>query len=283
MSREMDDFCAEHGIQRQHSVRARPQQNGVSECANRTMEQAIISMLHQAGLPLSFWGKALSAFIHVWNRTPTSAVPGKTPWETFYGTKPDVSMMRVWGCVANVHIQKDKREWGSLGSHMEKCIFIGYPPDYKGWKFYNPITKKSVVSECAQFDERYFLGIKESTPTIMPTVIPSSLLEHPPPSPIMVCNPYLFLSTSFPLVTQIGILVTLGMCMVMGEVVMGLPIHIPLLLPLLRGLGLKAIHSGSSLSLLNLLHLPDKIWPLFLPLTMRPLPLLMLLQGPLCL
>jgi len=34
MSREMDDFCAEHGIQRQHSVRARPQQNGVAERAN---------------------------------------------------------------------------------------------------------------------------------------------------------------------------------------------------------------------------------------------------------
>ena len=176
MSREMDDFCAEHGIQRQHSIRARPQQNGVAERANRTMEQGIASMLHQAGLPLSFWGEALAAFIHVWNRTPTSAVPGKTPWETFYGTKPDVSMLRVWGCVAYVYIQKDKRDWGSLGSHMEKCIFIGYPPDYKGWKFYNPVTKKSVISECAQFDERYFLGIKGSNPTIIPT----SLLEDPP-------------------------------------------------------------------------------------------------------
>jgi len=176
MGKEMDDFCAEHGIQRQHSVRARPQQNGVAERANRTMEQGIVSMLHQAGLPLSFWGEALAAFLHVWNRTPTSAVPGMTPWETFYGNKPDVSKMRVWGCVAYVHIQKDKREWGGLGSHMEKCIFIGYPPDYKGWKFYNPITKKSVISERAQFDERYFLGIKES----VPSVIPTTLLEYPP-------------------------------------------------------------------------------------------------------
>jgi transposase InsO family protein len=89
MSGEMDGFCAEHGIQRQHSVRAGPQQNGVAERSNRSMEQGIISMLHQAGLSLSFWGEALAAFIHVWNRTPTSAVPGETPWETFYGTKPD--------------------------------------------------------------------------------------------------------------------------------------------------------------------------------------------------
>src|ERR1700738_5690189 len=40
---------------------------------------------------------------------------------------------------------------------MEKCVFIGYPDGYKGWKFYNPTTKKIIISECAEFDERYFL------------------------------------------------------------------------------------------------------------------------------
>jgi hypothetical protein len=41
------------------------------------------------------------------------------------------------------------------GSHMEKCVFIGYPDNYKGWKFYNSITKKVVISERAEFDERH--------------------------------------------------------------------------------------------------------------------------------
>jgi len=53
-----------------------------------------------------------------------------------------------------VHIQKDKR--AGLGSHMEKCVFIGYLQGYKGWKFYNPTTKKTVIAERADFDERYF-------------------------------------------------------------------------------------------------------------------------------
>jgi hypothetical protein len=39
---------------------------------------------------------------------------------------------------------------------MEKCVFIGYPPGYKGWKFYNPVTKRVIISERAEFDERYF-------------------------------------------------------------------------------------------------------------------------------
>ena len=186
MSKEFNQFCINEGIECQHTVRNRPQQNGVAERANRTMEEGIIAMLYEAGLPLSFWGEALASFIHVWNRVSTSAVTGKTPYEVFYKEKPDVSRLRVWGCVSYVHIQKDKRPHGSLGSHMEKCIFIGYPEGYKGWKFYNPTTKKAVIAERADFDERYFLGRKETQPTIKP----SSLLENPP-SPVSIPLPNL--------------------------------------------------------------------------------------------
>ena len=43
---------------------------------------------------------------------------------------------------------------------MEKCIFIGYPEGVKGWRFWNPDTKKVVISERADFDERYMYGSK---------------------------------------------------------------------------------------------------------------------------
>lgn len=45
-------------------------------------------MLAEAGLPTSFWEKVLSLLVHVLNRWPTSAHPGVTPYETFYGGKP---------------------------------------------------------------------------------------------------------------------------------------------------------------------------------------------------
>ena len=186
MSNEFNQFYIDHGIERQHTVRNRPQQNGVAERANRTMEEGIIAMLFEAGLPLSFWGEALASFVHVWNRISTSAVIAKTPYEAFYGDKPNVSRLRVWGCVSYVHIQKDKRPNGSLGSHMEKCIFIGYPDGYKGWKFYNPVTRKAVIAERADFDERYFLGRTKTQPTVKP----SSLLENPP-SPVSIPLPTL--------------------------------------------------------------------------------------------
>jgi hypothetical protein len=173
-SKEMEEWCLEHGIVHQHTVRNRPQQNGVAEHANRSAGEGVISMLQQANLPLSFCGEALSSFIHTRNMAPTSANSGATPYQLFHKKKPDVSHLRAWGCTAYVHIQKDKRT-SSLGPHMEKAIFIGYPQGYKGWKFYNPVTKRTIISERADFDERYFPGLKK--PISDPPL--SSLLNVP--------------------------------------------------------------------------------------------------------
>ena len=178
MSRGFEAFCIEHGIQRQHTVRNHPQQNGVAERSNRMMEEGVVSMLYESGMPTAFWGEALATFIHTCNRFLTSALPDSTPHEALYRTKPDPSMLHVWGCTAYVLIQKDKWPLGSLGTHMEKCVFIEYPQGCKGWKFYNPVTKKVVISERADFDEHYFMLQRHSAPHLPPPH-PDMLLETP--------------------------------------------------------------------------------------------------------
>jgi len=180
MSREFEAFCIDHGIQRQHTVRNRPQQNGIAERANRTIEEGIIFMLYKSGMPPSFWGEAMASFIHVSNRVTSSSLQGATSYEAFYGSKPDLSHLHVWGCTAYILIQKDKQPLGSLGAHMEKCIFIEYPQGYKGWKFYNPLTKQVLISECADFNVHFFMYQKHSAPQLQPTR-PESLLESPTP------------------------------------------------------------------------------------------------------
>jgi hypothetical protein len=81
-------------------------------------------------------------------------------------------------------------------SLMEKCVLIGYPQGYKGWKFYNPTTKKTVICERADFDERYFplskhptsasfahLGAAvENTPAITPPPVPRPSTVAPKPA-----------------------------------------------------------------------------------------------------
>jgi hypothetical protein len=125
-----------------------------------------------------------------------------TPHEAFLGSKPDLSMLRVWGCTAYVLIQKDKRPLGSLGSHMEKCIFIGYPSGYKAWKFYCPESKKVIILERADFDECYFINQRHSTPHIPPPC-PETILEPSPPILLVLVPPPLGLGLSplLPIIT----------------------------------------------------------------------------------
>lgn len=153
MSKEFINYTEDHGIVRQHTVRNCPQQNGVAERTNRTLAERITAMLNESGLSPTWWKECLGVLVHVLNRCPTSAVPIGTPYELWHQKKPNVDHLQVWGCVAYVHVQKDK--WAKLGSHMEKCIFVGYPEGYKGGKFYNPVTKKVVICERADFDNCY--------------------------------------------------------------------------------------------------------------------------------
>src|SRR3981189_3217648 len=171
MSNAFIQFTTDAGIVRQHTVRNRPQQNGVAERANRTMAEGVTAMLAESGLPLSFWGEALASYVHVWNCLPTSAIlKATTPYELWHGRKPDVSHFQVWGCTAYVHVQRDQRN--SLGPHVQKCAFIGYPAGYKGWKFWDLTSRNSLISETADFDERYFPARKDATPIPMPSLTP---------------------------------------------------------------------------------------------------------------
>ena len=134
------------------------------------------SLLHESHLPPSFWPKAVATVVHTHNRMPTSALHESTPFSALFNKKPDVSLLRVFGSLAYVHIQKDKRT--GLSSHVEKAIFIGYPNQFKGWEFYNPITKKIILSDRADFDERTCPGLSGYMPDQNPLPLP----DHPPHS-----------------------------------------------------------------------------------------------------
>ena len=75
-----------------------PQQNGTSERLNRTLLDKARSILQDSGLPKSLWGEASLAAAYLLNRSPTSALEEKkTPFEMWYGRKPEVDQLRVFG------------------------------------------------------------------------------------------------------------------------------------------------------------------------------------------
>ena len=58
-SREFDKFCKDESVERQLTIGYTPQQNGVSERKNQTVIEMAKSMLHEKGLPKTFWGEAV--------------------------------------------------------------------------------------------------------------------------------------------------------------------------------------------------------------------------------
>lgn len=177
----LKDYLLSVGTEYQQTTRATPQQNGISERANRDIGEGIVSALVQSGLPDTFWGEAALAFVYVTNRFPTAPLGTTTPYERWYGHKPDVSHFRVWGCRAFVHIQRDQRT--KTQSHTAECVFIGYPEDHKAWKFYNPKSRKVIISRDVIWDENNFLyPPKVGAPLPNPTPRPNPPQLVVPPS-----------------------------------------------------------------------------------------------------
>ena len=58
-------------------------------------------MMSLADLPLSFWGYALETAAFTLNRAPSKSVE-MTSYELWFGKKPKLSFLKVWGCDAYV-------------------------------------------------------------------------------------------------------------------------------------------------------------------------------------
>ena len=105
----------------------------------------------EKNMPHFYWAKAVNTVVYLMNRNPTTAVQNVTPEEKYTGTKPDLSHMKVFGCIAYVHVPDEMRT--KLDPKAKKCVSIGYSLEKKGYKCYNPTTRDVRVSKDVVFDE----------------------------------------------------------------------------------------------------------------------------------
>lgn len=150
-STDFNKFCQENGIKRQLTTAYTPQQNGVAERKNRTVMNMVRAMLSDKKIPKSFWPEAVNWSNYVLNRCPTVAVIDVTPEEAWSGMKPCVEHFRVFGCIAHVHVPKVRRS--KLDNRSLTCVFLGVSEESKGYKLFDPIGKKVLVSRDVIFEE----------------------------------------------------------------------------------------------------------------------------------
>ena len=73
-----------------------------------------------------------------------------------------LSFLKIWGCDAYVKRQVT----GKLAAKSDKCFFVGYPKETKGYNFYNQFENKVFVACNGHFLEREFVSKGTSGSTI---------------------------------------------------------------------------------------------------------------------
>ena len=109
------------------------------------------SMMKAKGMPARFWGEAVTTAVFILNRAPTKALMGKTPFEAWYGCKPNVSFLQTFGCIG--HVRKTKPNLTKLEDRSTPMVFLGYVEGTKAYRLYDPHGDKVTVSRDVVFNE----------------------------------------------------------------------------------------------------------------------------------
>jgi hypothetical protein len=150
-SKEFVNFCKDVGIKRELTTPYNPQQNGMAERKNRTIMEAVKTMIHDQDLSMFLWEEATMTTVYVQNRLSHSALGFRTPKEMFTGKKPEVGHLRIFGCPIFIHISKEKRN--KLEPSGKKEISVGYCEVSKAFRIYIPGHRHIDISRDVTFDE----------------------------------------------------------------------------------------------------------------------------------
>jgi hypothetical protein len=190
-----------------------PESNGISERLHRTLLDMARTMLFGANMPNKLWAQAISTAIYLKNRLPRSSLRGNvTPHEMWFGTKPSLSRLRVFGCASHVHVPEERRKKYAdrkVSHHSIHTYFVGYDKSDAIYEIWNPSNDNIDRARHVIFDETLYYqdeGDLNTPPIVSELEPPSSAVPGIPaaPSAASVIDPpqYLPVSPSLPLAIQ---------------------------------------------------------------------------------
>jgi len=133
----LEKHCTSAGISYEKTVPDSPNQNGVAERCNRTLNSMVRALLLDSALSQWFWPFAIQTATHLKNRVPHAALPPhKTPFELWYHYKPNLSHLRLFGANCTARILSDSLP--KYDPRGESGRFLGYAKDARGYIVWIP-------------------------------------------------------------------------------------------------------------------------------------------------
>jgi len=146
--------CGNHHYKSEPTGSDTPSQNGSVEIYNDKFGARVRSLLYGSSLPATYWSDALRHCVYLHNRLVHSETR-RTPFEGYYGIKPDLSTLRVFGSRVCVKRAGDRR--AKLDHNDFTGIFLGYTATDKNVVYINLTTGVVKTSHHATFDEAWYL------------------------------------------------------------------------------------------------------------------------------
>ncbi|KAG9442456.1 hypothetical protein H6P81_018310 [Aristolochia fimbriata] len=138
-NKDFADFYDKEGIHHEFSAPKIPQQNGVVERKNRTMQEMARVMLLSKGLPDKLWAEAVNTACYITNRVFFRPFTHKTPYELYKRKKPTVSHFHNFG--SKCYILCDREVLGKFVARSNEGIFLGYSTKSRAYRVYNKRTR----------------------------------------------------------------------------------------------------------------------------------------------
>jgi hypothetical protein len=142
-----------HGIRHVATPPYTKEWNGTSERYGQTVMMTTRAIMWGTKLPKSLWGEAVATAAYLINRRPSAKQSGMTPYEAWFGRKPNISHLRIWGSKAYVHVPKERRPDIKLSDRATEALFVGYAEQEGNYRFYIPSQHRIVTSRDAVFHE----------------------------------------------------------------------------------------------------------------------------------
>ena len=133
------NFFNENGISHDFSCLRTPQQNGVVERKNRTLQEMARTMINETNIAKHFWAEAVNTACYIHNRISIRPIMEKTPYELWNNRKPNISYFHPFGCTCFLLNTKDYLN--KFDSKAQKCLMLGYSERSKGYRVYNTETR----------------------------------------------------------------------------------------------------------------------------------------------
>lgn len=140
-------------------------QNGKTERKIRTINNLARTILAHSSMPPSFWHHTFQMATYLLNILPNKKLNNKSPTQILYLKDPSYSLLRVFGCLCfPLH---PSTKINKLQSRSPPCVFLGYPQNHRGLKYYDISSGKIIISRHVVFDESKFpfSSIHNPTPT----------------------------------------------------------------------------------------------------------------------